>query len=105
MDHLRSDGTTFSQFAQGLGDLEAMGLITIYGNIRKGGNRLVLNAGGSFPTGSINVKDHADGNPAAPNAQLEYFMQLGSGTLDPMPGLTYLGESGHWSWGAQNMET
>lgn len=105
MEHLRSDGSTFSQWAQGFGDVEAMGLITILGDIRKGGNRLVLNVGMSFPTGSIGIKDHAEGNPNAPDALLEYIMQMGSGTYDPMPGLTYLGDSGRWSWGAQNMET
>jgi hypothetical protein len=105
MNHLKSDGTTFSQSAQGVGDLEAMGLVTILGDIRKGGNRLVLNLGLSLPTGSINVKDHADGISSAPDATLEYIMQMGSGTFDPMPGLTYLGESGKWSWGAQNMNT
>jgi len=105
MNHLTSAGTTFSQWAQGPGDLEVMGLITLLGDIRKGGNRLILNLGVSAPTGSINVKDHADGNPSNPDATLEYLMQLGSGTFDPMPGLTYLGESGRWSWGAQNLET
>jgi hypothetical protein len=105
MDHLKSDGGTFSQWAQGYGDLEAMGLITILGDIRKGGNRLVLNLGMSFPTGPIDVRDHADGIPSNPDKQLEYLMQMGSGTFDPMPGLTYLGDSGRWSWGAQNIET
>ena len=32
-------------------------------------------------------------------------MQLGSGTYDLLPGLTYLGDSGRWSWGAQTLET
>jgi hypothetical protein len=32
-------------------------------------------------------------------------MQLGSGTYDVQPGLTYLGESGHWAWGAQALTT
>ena len=105
MVHLKSDGSTFSQSAEGIGDLEVMGLITILGDIRKGGNRLMLNTGLSFPTGSINVKDHAEGNSSNPDTVLEYLMQLGSGTYDPMPGLTYLGDSGRWSWGAQNMET
>ena len=32
-------------------------------------------------------------------------MQLGSGTWDFQPGLTYLGESDLWSWGAQVLGT
>lgn len=105
MTHLMSSGMTFGQSAEGIGDLEVMGLITIFGDVRKGGHRLVLNAGMSFPTGSINVKDHAGGNPNNPPVLLEYLMQLGSGTYDLMPGLTYLGDAGSWSWGAQTIET
>ena len=105
MLHLTKAGKIFGQSASGLGDLEVMGLITIFGNIRKGGHRLVLNAGMSFPTGSINVQDHSEGDPTKKLVTLEYFMQLGSGTYDLMPGLTYLGDSGPWSWGAQTIET
>ena len=32
-------------------------------------------------------------------------MQLGSGTYDLLPGLTYLGQSDEWSWGVQTIET
>ncbi len=105
MLHLMTNGMTFTQSADGIGDLEVMGLYTLFGDIRKGGHRLVLNAGVSFPTGSINVKDHSGGNPTNPLVLLEYPMQLGSGTYDLMPGLTYLGDAGPWSWGAQTIET
>jgi hypothetical protein len=105
MLHEESNGTHFTQFTSGVGDLELMGLYTFYGDIRKGGNRLVLNLGLSVPTGAIDTHDYKDGNTANPQAPLEYPMRLGSGTWDPMPGLTYLGDSGKWSWGAQTIET
>jgi len=105
MKHLTSAGLNFNQSAEGIGDLEVMGMITIFGDILKGGPRLLLNVGLSFPTGSINVKDHKDGNPGQPSVLLEYFMQMGSGTFDPMPGLTFLDDSGRLSWGAQTLET
>lgn len=105
MLHQMADGHRFAQKANGIGDLEMMGLYTLLGDIGKGGHRLVLNAGLSFPTGSIDVKDHAMGDASKPEAQLEYPMQLGSGTFDLLPGLTYLGDSGRWSWGAQTIET
>ncbi len=105
MEHLKSSGATFAQSAEGIGDLEVMGMITLLGDIRKGGHRLILNLGMSFPTGAIDVKDHKDGNASLPLVQLEYLMQLGSGTYDLMPGLTYLGDSGPWSWGLQTIET
>lgn len=105
MLHLMNTGMTFTQSAKGIGDLEVMGLYTFFGDIRQGGHRLLLNASVSCPTGSINVKDHAGGDPSRPLALLEYPMQLGSGTYDLMPGLTYLGDAGPWSWGAQTIET
>ncbi len=105
MRHQAAAGGYFTQHASGIGDVEVTALYTLHGDIRKGGHRLVLNAGMSFPTGSINVKDHQSGNPALPLSQLEYPMQLGSGTYDLMPGLTYLGESGRFSWGAQTVAT
>ncbi|MGB7414345.1 MAG: transporter, partial [Thermosynechococcaceae cyanobacterium] len=40
-----------------------------------------------------------------PNQVLPYPMQIGSGTVDLMPGITYLGQAGNWSWGAQGMGT
>ncbi len=105
MHHLKSDGTTFTQHTSGVGDLDLMGLWTIYGDSCSGGNRLVLNAGVSLPTGSIDAKDHKEGNSANPLQVLEYPMQHGSGTYDFLPGLTYLGESQNWSWGAKTLET
>lgn len=35
------------------------------------------------------------------NRRLGYGMQLGSGTYDLLPGLTYYGHRGYWGWGAQ----
>jgi hypothetical protein len=105
MTHLMNTGMSFNQSADGIGDLEIMGLYTLFGDIRKGGHRLVLNAGVGLPTGSINAEDLRMGDPTMPLVLLEYPMQLGSGTYDLMPGLTYLGDAGSWSWGAQTVET
>lgn len=105
MLHATRDGATFTQHADGIGDLQVMGVITLLGDINKSGHRLMLNTGVSFPTGSIHVRDHERDEPGRPLQKLEYPMQLGSGTLDLMPGLTYLGESGRWAWGAQTIET
>ncbi len=52
----------------------------------------------SFPTGSIDKKDDT---PMGSNQQLPYPMQLGSGTFDLLPGITYLGQHNDISWGAQ----
>jgi len=47
-----------------------------------------------IPTGSIDEKN-------AMGAQLPYGMQTGSGTWDLKPGITYLGQTEEYSWGAQ----
>lgn len=105
MHHLTSSGTHFTQSTEGIGDLDTMALWTVYGDSCAGGNRIVLNGGFSLPTGAIDAKDHKDGNPSEPMTQLEYRMQQGSGTYDLLPGITYLGDSQNWSWGAKTLET
>jgi hypothetical protein len=93
MGHLRANGTTFTAVSEGFGDTELMALYTVLGDPRKDMHHLVLNGGISLPTGTIDKTDA--GSP------LEYPMQLGSGTFDLLPGITYLGMSESFSWGAQ----
>ncbi len=106
MNHLMGAGLVpFTQHADGIGDLEVMALYTLLGDIKKGQNRLLLNAGVSFPTGSVTTSDHRMGDPSMPMVRLEYPMQLGSGTYDLLPGLTYLGDANKFSYGAQAIAT
>ena len=63
---------------------------------------LHLNAGISMPTGSVNERGDT---PAGADQKLPYPMQLGSGTWDLLPGVTYLGQTEDWSWGFQPMGT
>jgi len=95
MNHLTRSGVRFNTESEGLGDIKITGLIKVYDGHDQ---RIHLNAGLSLPTGSINKK--AD-TPAGPNQQLPYPMQLGSGTVDLLPGITYLGQQRLFSWGAQ----
>ena len=95
MNHLTRTGTRFRTESEGLGDIKFMGLFKIFNNYRQ---KVHLNAGMSFPTGSIDKKDST---PTGPNQQLPYPMQLGSGTFDLLPGITYLGQHGNISWGSQ----
>ena len=97
MDHFYRDGSTSTDRTSGLADVSFMGLFTVLGNPRALGQRLVLNAGFTAPTGSIDEEE--DGK------RFEYPFQLGSGTFELLPGLTYLGESEQWAWGAQVMGT
>ena len=97
MEHLFRDGSRNKDESSGLGDVSFMGLINLLGDPRGNGHRLILNAGFTAPTGSI---DEGEGGK-----RFEYEMQLGSGTFDLQPGLTYLGESDTFAWGAQVLGT
>ncbi len=97
MDHATRPGGAFTTNSSGIGDIKVTGLIKLssFGN-----SRVHLHAGFALPTGSIEAMDVTPAS--APNeTQLPYPMQLGSGTFDLMPGITYLGQTPDWSWGAQ----
>lgn len=63
------------------------------------GHRVHMNLGLSAPTGKVDIELR---RMAKIDGGLIHFgMQLGSGTWDFMPSLTYAGEKSRWSWGAQ----
>jgi len=101
MNHLSMAGTSFTTESDGIGDIGFAALIGIF-DIDD--NQLLFNAGMTFPTGSINRTDVTPASGGM-NVLLPYPMQLGSGTWDLRPGLTYNGEVTHFSWGAQVMGT
>ena len=96
--HMHSEFTTQGK---GMGDTTIGGLYRLWGD---GNRNLLLNLGLSLPTGDIDVKDTtpmSTGN----DVQLPYPMQLGSGTYDVLPGLTYTSLGDKHSWGAQGIAT
>jgi hypothetical protein len=97
MDHVTRMGVRFTTETDGIGDVRLSGLYRLK---QWGHHELNLNAGISLPTGSIDEKDDT---PAGANRHLPYPMQLGSGTCDLMPGLTYLGHADDLAWGAQGV--
>jgi hypothetical protein len=60
---------------------------------------LVLSGGVNIPTGSTMLRGGAAS--MYPNSRLPYMMQLGSGTVDFMSGITYNRIFGKWQWGVQ----
>jgi hypothetical protein len=101
MDHVTRAGGTFTTESQGVGDLTLGALIGLADWAQQS---LHLNALVGIPTGSITERDvlpTSDGQAV----QLPYPMQIGSGTFDLRPGLTWLGQTGNWSWGAQGGAT
>ena len=96
-------GGTFRTKTDGIGDLTLGGLFKMYNHER---HSLHFNLGLSLPTGSIDEQDVTPGMPGGLARRiLPYPMQLGSGTVDVRPGMTYLGQTEDWSWGAQAMAT
>ncbi len=96
MDHITRTGVRFWTVSDGIGDLQLSGLFTIFRQ-EFDRHRLILDAGLSLPTGSIEEIDFLV-NPALGKLKLPYPMQLGSGTVDLRPGLTYLGQLDDWAW-------
>jgi len=94
---------TFSTNSSGFGDTRLTALLKLY---RDRINKLHFNAGISLPTGSTNEKDRVlTPMNTRPKGRLPYAMQLGSGTFDLLPGLTYTGHYGDFGWGSQATAT
>jgi hypothetical protein len=98
MDHVNRMRNKFSTSSDGIGDVSVTALYVLH---RRERHRLHLNLGLSLPTGSVSKKD----NTPMGRQRLPYPMQIGSGTYDLLPGLTYLGQRQNYSWGAQTIAT
>ena len=99
MAHRTRRGAEFTTESGRIGDVQASALVRLLDAARQ---RVHLNLGLGAPTGSI---DERGDTPVATNVRLPYPMQSGGGTWDVRPGLTYLGQWGDWSWGAQGVGT
>ncbi|MDA1265202.1 MAG: hypothetical protein O2816_09015 [Planctomycetota bacterium] len=98
MNFEESDGDAFDQRTIGLSDLKVTGLYRL--TEKEGGGGLHANMGVSLPTGSHDERGELPGS-GGNNVKLPYPMQLGSGTLDFSPGLTWVHLDEGMSWGAQ----
>ena len=92
MDHIHRVSGKFNRETDGIGDSKINGLYQFYND---GTNRAQFNLGISLPTGSINKKQ--------PNqaSRLPYPMQIGSGSYELLPGLSFTQNNGDYSFGAQ----
>lgn len=109
MDHLIFPGAAplialnggrpgFSTRSSGVGDLKLSSLIRL---LDRDTERLHAGVGVSLPTGSIGEKDLIPGPGGLIPRQLPAAMQLGSGTVDILPSLTWTHLADRWSAGAQ----
>lgn len=106
MDHITYMGMagtnvrgTFNTKSSGMGDTKVSGMVNL---MRIGIHKMHLNAGISLPTGDTDETDDIL-NPMGmrPTVTLPYAMQLGSGTYDFLPGITYSATKDKFNWGAQ----
>ena len=106
MDHLTFQGMSginrlgvFTTETSGIGDTKLGALYSL----RSGDNTNIhLNLGLSIPTGKNDYTDQIlTPMNTTPSPRLPYPMQLGSGTYDIQPGITYAGSRDSWDWGSQ----
>lgn len=82
---------------KGLSDIQ---LYALYGLYKNEWNQIILIGGLNLPMGSINQKGNQDDMSYA-SSRLPYMMQLGSGTFDILPGLSYSIQKNKWASGLQ----
>jgi hypothetical protein len=95
---INNGSTKFTTETSGIGDVKLGGLYRFY---LKENRKAHLGLSLSLPTGSIDEKDTTPGMGGPANRQLPAPMQLGSGTYDLLPSLTYVQQFDNWSYGAQ----
>lgn len=98
----------FKTKSSGWGDTHIGGIYRIYETPHSENTNHTINAGLSIslPTGSIKEEDNVlTPMNTRPRLRLPYAMQLGSGTWDAIPSVTYTGHNGNWSWGTQARAT
>jgi len=93
----------FQTETEGIGDIKVAALIGLMEKkTDTASHKLHFNAGLSIPTGSITETGRILApTGATPVVRLPYSMQLGSGTFDLLPAITYSSRSGRMGWGAQ----
>ena len=92
-----STDTHMEMNTNGLGDTK---LHALYGIIKTNATQLVLSVGTSLPTGSMQQKGLSDDMFYA-GSRLPYMMQLGSGTWDALPGITFVTQKSKWAFSGQ----
>ncbi len=102
MDHVNAAGVRFHTESDGIGDFKFTTLWRLYQGEM---HHLHLNLGASFPTGGIRYSDKTPSPMGYVNTTLPFPMQIGSGTYDTLPGMTYVGHTSFLSWGAQAIGT
>ena len=93
----------FTTRSSGFGDTKIGALFKLFEtNIFNTNHHAHINFSISIPTGSIGKRDNViTPTGATPHLRMPYPMQLGSGTFDAIPGITYTGNYRKLGWGGQ----
>ncbi len=90
MSHQKRNGDKFNRESEGVGDTKVSTLYQFYND---GNDKFLFNMGLSLPTGSSDR--HFSGS------RLPYPMQIGSGSYEALPGLSYTALRDGYSFGGQ----
>ena len=90
--------TTFTTRTNGIGDVR---IGSLYRFFLEDNLKAHIGLGLSIPTGSVNEKDRTPRMNGPATQQLPAAMQLGSGTFDLLPSLTFVQQFSNWSYGTQ----
>ncbi|MEQ1546610.1 DUF3570 domain-containing protein, partial [Methyloglobulus sp.] len=82
----------------GIGDTGLYAMVKLFDTPH---HHLHISLGGSAPTGDVGIKLRDAGTKNLDGGFIHYGMQLGSGTWDFKPSLTYTGKANDLSWGVQ----
>ncbi len=82
----------------GIGDFGAYALFKVLDHTN---HHLTVSLGGTAPTGDVDIVQRKTGITPIYSLPIHYGMQLGSGTWDFKPALTYTGNYDQFLWGAQ----
>jgi hypothetical protein len=95
MDHITRMGGMFTTKTSGIGDASLSALFGLYSHE---GSELLGELAVGLPTGSVTERGTT---PMGPDQKLPYPMQLGSGSWEFRPRITYVDQHESWSFGAQ----
>lgn len=83
--------------ASGIGDARMYGM---FAPVKEAGRQILCVLGMNLPVGKITIKG-GKLNAMYPNQRFPYAMQSGSGTVDLLPCVSYIGQTGQWIYSSQ----
>ena len=97
----------FNTKSEGIGDTKIGGMFKLFEtNLLNINHHAHINFNINIPTGSLSERSDVNtpmGTGGQDNLRMPYPMQIGTGTFDALPGITYTGNYKKLAWGGQYM--